>query len=625
MVNNPVGLVLLAIVVLFLPGAVWVVWRQPTDQDGLEQLAEALGLSVALTALGGLLFFILGERLTGGDLRVAYAVLGIACAGGVAWRLRGVRWAEVRFSRSMLWFGVGLGALAGIVVWRFYQARGMVFPAWVDSVHHVFIVRKNMALGGLPETLAPEIETFFSYHYAFHLITAWFARLGGLEATEAVLWLGQGLNALVALSVYRLGKALWGDSRRSGLAALLVGFAFQMPAYYLAWGRYTLLTGLVMLPLAMAAVVEILRRPGSVETFVRLGVLSAGVALSHYTALLLLGVFCLVVVLGVSWGVWRLSPPEARAQRLLPLVALGLGLGLGGGLALPWLWRVIWHLGGQAAVRVVSPLDASQLGYWRYILDLLGPRHNHILMGLAGLGAIYGLTQARSRLIAVWGWVLAFLMLPWGIRLGPFRPDHMAIVLFLPAAVCLADGGVGGWHFIVDQLSSPAARRIAWGVGAGLALAVLSWGAWSTRTVINPTTQLADAADKMALDWVRENLPPEARFLINVTSWQGGTYRGVDGGYWLLPYAGRMSILPPVLYAWGDPEIAAQINRWAVQAAELKDCDEAFWLLVKEAELEYVYVREGVGRLQPAALNQCRGVVPIYRRQGVFIYALEAP
>lgn len=115
------GLILLAVVVLFLPGAVWVVWRHPADQDGLEQLAEALGLSIALTALGGLLFFILGERLSGGDLRVAYAGLGIAFAGGVVWRLRGVRLTEVRFSRSMVWLGGGLIALAGIVVWRFYQ------------------------------------------------------------------------------------------------------------------------------------------------------------------------------------------------------------------------------------------------------------------------------------------------------------------------------------------------------------------------------------------------------------------------------------------------------------------------------------------------------------------------
>lgn len=619
------GLILLAVVVLFLPGAVWVVWRHPADQDGLEQLAEALGLSIALTALGGLLFFILGERLSGGDLRVAYAGLGIAFAGGVVWRLRGVRLTEVRFSRSMVWLGGGLIALAGIVVWRFYQARGMVFPAWVDSVHHVLIVRKIMALGGLPETLAPEIETFFSYHYAFHLITAWFARLSGLEATQAVLWLGQGLNALIALSVYRLGKALWGEPLRAGLAALLVGFAFQMPAYYLAWGRYTLLTGLVILPLAMAAVLEILRRPGSAETFLRLGVLTAGVALSHYTALLLLGLFCVVIVVGEFWGIWRLSPPVARARRLFPLGALCLSLGLGAGLALPWLWRVIWHLGAQAAVRVVSPLDASQLGYWRYILDLLGPRHNHILMGLAAAGCAYGLTQTQSRRLAAWALVLVGLMLPWGIRLGPFRPDHMAIVLFLPAALCLADGGVGGWDLIVRRLPSHLAQRVAWGVGAVLALGVLGWGAWSTRTVTNPTTQLADMADKTALDWVRENLPPEARFLINVTPWQGGTFRGVDGGYWLLPYAERMSILPPVLYAWGDPETAAQINRWATQAAELKDCDEKFWALIKEADLDYVYVREGVGNLQPAALNQCRGVVPIYRRQGVFIYALESP
>ncbi|WP_299030340.1 hypothetical protein [uncultured Thermanaerothrix sp.] len=622
MINPPLALLILAALgVLGVPGAVWVAWRASSDQDGLEQLAEAVGLSVALTALGGLLLFTLGVPLTTGDLRVAYAVLALLALGGLAWRCGRV---GGHISRQAVIWGVGgAGALFGVVMWRFYQARGMVFPAWVDSVHHVFIVRKIMEVGGIPATLQPEISTFFSYHYGFHLVTAWFARLSHLEAAQAVLWLGQVLNALVALSVYRLGKGVWGDPWRAGLAALLVGFAFQMPAYYLVWGRYTLLTGLIMLPLAMAAALDLWRRPQSVEAFVRLGVLTAGVALSHYTALLLLILFGGVLLFLKGWGFWRLSDHAARAQQVLPLGAVVLGLGLGGGLALPWLWRVVWHLGAQASVRVVSPLDASQMGYFRYILDLLGPRHNHILMVLAGLASIYGLTRAHSRLLAGWGLVLVLLMLPWGVRLGPFRPDHMAIVLFLPAALCLADGGVSVWNWLVRQLPSPIWQRVGQGVGVLLALGVLGWGAWSTRTIINPVTQLANAADKMALDWVRANLSEEARFFINVTPWQGDTYRGVDGGYWLLPYAGRASLLPPVLYAWGDAVEAARINHWAAQAAQLKDCDAAFWALVEEAELTYAYVREGRGSLQPAALNQCAGVVPIYRRAGVYIYALE--
>jgi len=621
-INSPLSLLILAaLAVLFVPGAIWVVWRTPVGQDVLEQLAEALGLSVALTALGGLLLFTAQTSLTAGDLRAGYAALALVALGGLGWR-RGQMGRRISL-RSVMGGLVGGVVLVAVVLWRFYQARGMVFPAWVDSVHHAFIVRKILEVGGIPATLQPEISTFFSYHYGFHLITAWFASLSHLEAAPAVLWLGQVLNALVALSVYRLGKAVWGEPLRAGLAALLVGFAFQMPAYYLAWGRYTLLTGLIMLPLAMAAILDLLRNPQSVEAFMRLGVLTAGVALSHYTALLLLALFGGALILVRGWGIWRRLERAARMQRVLPLGAVVLGLGLGVGLAMPWLWRVAWHLGAQATVRVVSPLDTSQMGYFRYILDLLGPRHNHILMIAAGMAGVHGLTRVHSRLLAGWGLVLALLMLPWGVRLGPFRPDHMAIVLFLPAALCLADGGVSFWGWLMGRVPAPLWRRVGWVAGGLLALGVLGWGAWSTRTVTHPATQLADAVDKMALDWVRENLPENVRFFINVTAWQGGTYRGVDGGYWLLPYAGRASLLPPVLYAWGEPVAAAHISRWAAQAAQLKDCDAAFWALVEEAELTHVYVREGVGSLQPTALNQCTGVVPIYRRAGVYIYALE--
>ena len=39
--------------------------------------------------------------------------------------------------------------------------------------------------------------------------------------------------------------------------ALLVGLAFQMPAYYLTWGRHPLATGLLLLPAALSPVVVV--------------------------------------------------------------------------------------------------------------------------------------------------------------------------------------------------------------------------------------------------------------------------------------------------------------------------------------------------------------------------------
>ena len=53
----------------------------------------------------------------------------------------------------------------------------------------------------------------------------------------------------------------------AALAALLVGFVFQMPAYYLTWGRFTLLTGLVVLGPAMAAALDVFKGPDRRDAF----------------------------------------------------------------------------------------------------------------------------------------------------------------------------------------------------------------------------------------------------------------------------------------------------------------------------------------------------------------------
>jgi hypothetical protein len=156
---------------------------------------------------------------------------------------------------------------------------------------------------------------------------------------------------------------------------------------------------------------------------------------------------------------------------------------------------------------------------------------------------------------------------------------------------------------------------------AGIGLA--GWGLWETRTITNPVTILVQPADQKALDWVRLNTPPDARFFVNSTVWFSGSYRGVDGGYWLLPYTGRFSLVPPVAYAWGKPEDILRIVDWDQRASVVKTCDDSFWALVRAANLSYVYLRAGIGSLQPDALVGCSGIIPVYQLEGVDIYKLQ--
>ena len=181
--------------------------------------------------------------------------------------------------------------MAALIAWRFFQVRGLAFPPWVDAPHHVLIIRKIMETGILPADLNPYLPVTFYYHFGFHVVTALFAGISGLPLEKAALGMGQILNAAVSLSVYSLGRVVWSDPRRAGVAALLTALVSQMPAYYATWGRYTLISGLVLLPLAMAALLEN-RESGrdGFKIFFQM-ILVAGTVLAHYFAGFLLLLF----------------------------------------------------------------------------------------------------------------------------------------------------------------------------------------------------------------------------------------------------------------------------------------------------------------------------------------------
>ena len=280
----------LVIIALCLPGLAWWLWLGDHEQDGGEALARIFAVSASFISLVALAFYTIRIAFTPMIIGVLLSLcIGLVLAGLIhSWK--------TAFSKTWL---IALLVLAIFVIWRLWQARELVFPNWVDSQHHVLIIRKIIENGGLPSTLAPYLPGPFYYHFAFHAVTAFFSVLSGLAPEQAVLILGQVLNACVGISVYALAKAVGRDWRVGLLAAFFVTFVTKMPGYYLTWGRYTLLMGVMILPVAIAEV-EVLRR-GAAKWWQRIGLvlLTGGTLLSHYLAAFLLAVYYLIV--GFDW------------------------------------------------------------------------------------------------------------------------------------------------------------------------------------------------------------------------------------------------------------------------------------------------------------------------------------
>jgi hypothetical protein len=586
------------VAVLLVPGLALEVWLGGGQRSPLERLVTGLGLSLALTALFGGLCFFIGLRIAEWMLFAFYGVCLLALAAGV-WRRR----KRLRLDGTLI---AGLAGFGVLIAWRFYQGRELLLPAWVDGVHHVLIVRRMLEAGGVPADLTPYLPVPFFYHYAFHAVSAVFAALGHIPPEKAVLWMGHVLNAAVSLAVYRLGMALWKDWRRACLAALLSGFVLQMPAYYLSWGRYTLLAGLVLLALAMAESLQVKDWRGGL----RLALLVGGLALAHYLALGLFGLW-LAVLLGAE--LVKAAKLRSLAKVNWKPAAYALS-----GLLLAAAWLVRSFTLAQKLVGVVVN-DAQHMldsEGWIAIVDMLGPRRNEILLMLGLIGMGLALFQQRRRKLAIWSvLLLAMTFLP-VIRLEPFRPDQVALVLFLPAAVFTA------------ELLAAAAEALgkvtrAWCGQAGLglvALLLVVWGLRETRNLLNPLTLLAGPADLKAIAWVQDNTPVEARFLINATLWQTGSYRGVDGGYWLMPLTGRWTSLPPAVYGWGPRALIDEVNGYARLADSVTGCDEPFQELLSQTRADYVYTREDIGKLKAAWLADCPMVAQVYSVGGVQVW-----
>lgn len=598
---------------ILLPGLAGWAWLGRRGRDPMVALAQIISISLAAIALLAEWAFTLG-------IQFSPLGIGLFLAGFAALAIAGFIRHKPQFHKSQLWIALtGLVLFGGLIVWRLHQADGLLLPNWVDSQHHYLIIRAILEQQGLPDTLAPYLDQPFYYHFGFHAATALFTSLSGLSIGQSILIFGQLLNALVSLSIYALGKTLWKDWRPALAAAILVSLVTRMPAYFLTWGRYPLTAGLVLLPLAMAAALRLKQNPGNKREAALLALLTGGVLLAHYFTALLLAFFLIILILAVF-----LPRLKTLLTALFDSREVLIGAGLGFLLALPWVLRVLNLSALNTGIE--SNLPDALNGFQAasdtapYIWKLLGPASNHWLLVPAGIGLIWACIKRQRITFVVWTVVCAILALPWSVALKPFRPDHFAITFFLPLSL------FAGWAFWqVGVLLSKWLKR-SWITLLIPALCMAGWVIWGydlSSHIVNSVTVLVTEPDIEALDWVTENTPTDARFMINTTYWQNNNYRGVDGGGWLLPYTGRWSLVPSVFYGFSpDKDNVRQLIQWGKAASTLTTCDAAFWDLVDEANLNYLYIREGTGGLQADGLVGCDGISEIYQNDQVEIFQI---
>jgi hypothetical protein len=618
---------------LTLPGYLLYSLLLPeSEPEPLELMAFVVGLSLALVPLGLLFCSLLGVALNGTRILAVMVALSI----GALWRLVSTGFRDLRRWRSFTDRPLIVAFLfiffVSLLV-RFFHIRNLVVPAWIDSVHHTLITQLIVAKGGVPQSYEPflPIERFV-YHFGFHSLVAVSHWLTGLEITEAMLIVGQVINGLMVLSAYLLVKCLTGRRLAGLFGALIVGLISIMPAYYVSWGRYTQLTGLVLLPSAISftmkgvggkvTLTSNLQSPISnlqPPVLVLAAVSVAGLVLTHYRVLIFYGCFVLAYLLYETFAHRGEPAVFIRCWRQAVIVYLLAVL-----LTLPWLVNL------ARALLLLVMLPSKMQGAPSYNVvpyDLIMVGRNRELIALSVCGLLWGLYKREQAVILTALWVVIAVLITNPTILGfpstwLVNNASLAISLFVPLAIL---GGylLASLQYPISHIKSPISNLQHLMLAIMITLIAL-WGASGMLSILNPATVLATRDDVAAMDWIRRQVPCDARFLINVRHWQGGTYVGTDGGYWIPLLTGRDTVLPPAVYIYGSAEYVKGINDRAEDIVAIESFDEeSTRQLLEDNGVTHVYVGARGGSITPQMLMDSPYYRPVYSNGAVWIFQFQ--
>lgn len=497
---------------------------------------------------------------------------------------------------------------------RLLAVRDIAFPLWVDASRHGLITAVMTQSGQVITDYAPLLPIDrFPYHYGFHTLSASLMMMGDFPLERLLLIFGQLLNALVPLSLY---AAVWLITRRRGdalFAAFLAGVPFFFPGYYATWGRFTQLTGMLIMPLLLTFSWKLVRGAKGWRTvWWMVSVLAAGLFLVHFRVFLFYVPFAILLfVVG-----------RGRHGRYFLLA---------GGVTILLVGHRAWTLYQLMRTQLAStsgaipnyndfPTAYFNAGWDRYII--------YVAIGLLPL-AILGVWSRRR-----WG-VLPLLMAAWTALLfaivggdwfgistrSVVNLNSFYITIFVPLAIYLS--------IIVGQMGRWTRRLPLWGQTAvlvafgGLCVILTLFGSRQQVEILNPATILGRPADVAALRWVEERTPNDARFVASSWLWLGETYAAQDGGAWIVPLTGRQSSIPPADYIY-NRDLIAQVNAFneaAQSVANWSTAETAVWL--RDSGITHIFVGAGGGFLDPSELARNPEMEMVYGRDGAFIFKLR--
>jgi hypothetical protein len=614
---------------LTLPG--WAVlafsdaWRQ---WRALQRWILAVSLSVAFYPVFFYSVRALFPFLTVGPYKMGALLLAFAVI--VGWRMR-KHWRGLFAFDHLEWVAI---AVIGMTLFtRFWIIRDHPYPAWSDSLHHAILTHLTAVQGRLPATMEPYFPIpLGQYHLGLYSLTATVQWLAQTPAHTALLWTAQMLNGLCGVGVYLVLDRKVG---RVGavVGAVVVGLLSHQPAFYVNWGRFTQIAGQTLLLSAWLVsweAIALWKRPWQTHRVSILwntacaALLTGAVFLLHFRTA---AFYIPLLAICVTWELWKARAENRTGSTLLGTAVCGVMSLI---VVTPALWTFlhayiarISHF-FELSQTVISASEVSQTlqRYYEFPLHVVPALTARLwLIILAGMSAVFGLLRRNSLVLMSLIWI-SMLYLVGNSQLIT-NMTGVLIMLYLPIALI-----VGSAMEEVVNLSGPYWREQIGRSVIALSLASGFVGSHLRTTDLDPSRYFVTPEDVVAMDWIRENTPPDALFAVNTYFWLPYAPHGTDAGYWIPYFTGRQTTAGVMLLDLGSDEYflgTVEISR-KVEELEL---DNSSLAELQALGVDYVYVGSngdfsGPG-LDAARLSQAENVTLVFQYAQVSILQISPP
>ncbi len=435
--------------------------------------------------------------------------------------------------------------VALVIFVRLFLLRSLDGPMWGDSVQHSMISQLIVDKGGLFESWSPFVPyDSLTVHPGFHTIVATIMWATGQTILGATTLGGQIVNVLAILALLPVANRIFKSSWAGTGVVIVAGLLAPLPNGYINWGRYPQLMGEAIAPIAMWFVWFLFeqRTKWNHGSILLGGFVCAGTFLAYYRMPHYVVIF--TVVLLVFTLLARSTDKDAWRKGLVRLIGCCVVAVI---LALPWLLRLRGSALGEGvdAVTVQPSTPQLILQDYRDLINMAEPLLGGVLI-VATLVVVSIIILVRHKpvlIVAIWGGALLMLPATRLIRVAGLNNlwvFAVLISLYIPMGLLIGYGIDWALQFAQSR------QRMVFALALIVLTGITGQGVRDRLAAIDSRYRILAPADLSAMEWIRQNIPPDALILVDgFLVYDGRSVVGSDGGWWIPLLTQRKTTMPP--------------------------------------------------------------------------------